>query len=55
MMGHALADHRGPGHLPRHRGQLFTDQANPTSNTLYQRLGYQPVCGWAVLVFGEPD
>jgi GNAT superfamily N-acetyltransferase len=34
---------------------LFTDQANPTSNTLYQRLGYQPACDWAVLIFGEPD
>ena len=22
---------------------LFTDQANPTSNALYARLGYQPV------------
>jgi len=34
---------------------LFTDQANPTSNTLYQRLGYQPAWDWAVLIFGEPD
>jgi uncharacterized protein len=23
---------------------LFTDLANPTSNRIYQRIGYQPVC-----------
>jgi predicted GNAT family acetyltransferase len=23
---------------------LYTDLANPTSNALYQRLGYRPVC-----------
>ena len=33
---------------------LFTDLANPTSNTLYQRLGYRPVGDWAVLTFGGP-
>jgi predicted GNAT family acetyltransferase len=31
---------------------LFTDLANPTSNTLYQRLGYRPISDWAVLTFG---
>jgi GNAT superfamily N-acetyltransferase len=31
---------------------LFTDLANPTSNTLYQRLGYRPVTDWTVLRFG---
>jgi len=31
---------------------LFTDLANPTSNTLYQRLGFGPVTDWAVLTFG---
>ena len=31
---------------------LFTDLANPTSNTLYQRLGYRPVSDWVVLRFG---
>jgi predicted GNAT family acetyltransferase len=31
---------------------LFTDLANPTSNTLYQRLGYRPVSDWTVLRFG---
>ena len=33
---------------------LFTDLANPTSNTLYQRLGFHPVSDWAVLKFGGP-
>jgi predicted GNAT family acetyltransferase len=23
---------------------LYTDLANPTSNGIYQRIGYQPVC-----------
>ena len=31
---------------------LFTDLANPTSNTLYQRLGYRPVSDWVVLRLG---
>ncbi len=30
---------------------LFTDLANPTSNALYQRLGYEPVEDWAVWSF----
>ncbi len=34
---------------------LFTDLANLTSNTLYQRLGYRPVSDWAVLRFGRPE
>ena len=34
---------------------LFTDLANPASNTLYQRLGYRPVSDWAVLRFGAPE
>jgi GNAT superfamily N-acetyltransferase len=36
---------------------LFTDLANPTSNTLYRRLGYRPIGEWAVLRFaatGQP-
>jgi predicted GNAT family acetyltransferase len=33
---------------------LFTDLANPTSNTLYQRLGYRPVSDWVVLRFAGP-
>jgi GNAT superfamily N-acetyltransferase len=31
---------------------LFTDLENPTSNTLYQRLGYRPISDWAVIRFG---
>jgi len=34
---------------------LYTDLANPTSNTLYQRLGYRPVSDWAVLRFASPE
>jgi predicted GNAT family acetyltransferase len=30
---------------------LFTDLANPTSNALYQRLGYRPVSDRHVLLF----
>ena len=33
---------------------LFTDLANPTSNTLYQRLGYRRISDWAVLRFTAP-
>jgi predicted GNAT family acetyltransferase len=35
---------------------LFTDLANPTSNSLYQNLGYQPVEDRVVLSFtaGSP-
>lgn len=25
---------------------LFTDLANPTSNAIYQKIGYRPVCDW---------
>jgi uncharacterized protein len=25
---------------------LFTDLANPTSNSIYQKIGYRPVCDW---------
>jgi predicted GNAT family acetyltransferase len=33
---------------------LFTDLENPTSNTLYQRLGYRPISDWTVIRFGAP-
>jgi RimJ/RimL family protein N-acetyltransferase len=33
---------------------LFTDLANPTSNALYQRLGYCPVSDRVHLAFGSP-
>lgn len=26
---------------------LFTDLANPTSNHIYQTIGYQPICDWS--------
>ena len=32
---------------------LFTDLANPTSNSIYQKIGYQPVCDFNEYVFGE--
>lgn len=32
---------------------LFTDLANPTSNALYQRLGYRPAGDYLVLSFGH--
>lgn len=32
---------------------LFADPANPTSNALYQRLGYAPVTDWAVYDFAR--
>ena len=34
---------------------LFTDLANPTSNALYQRLGYRPVCDRVLLHLASPD
>lgn len=33
---------------------LFTDLANPTSNSLYQRIGYRPVQDFAVYDFTSP-
>jgi predicted GNAT family acetyltransferase len=33
---------------------LFTDLANPASNTLYQRLGYRPISDWTVIRFAAP-
>jgi GNAT superfamily N-acetyltransferase len=33
---------------------LFTDLANPTSNAIYQRLGYRPVCDFVDCVLEEP-
>ncbi|MGW6390078.1 GNAT family N-acetyltransferase [Streptomyces sp. NPDC055103] len=34
---------------------LFTDLANPTSNALYQRLGYRPVTDHLGVAFTGPD
>ena len=25
---------------------LYTDLSNPTSNKIYQQIGYRPVCDW---------
>jgi GNAT superfamily N-acetyltransferase len=33
---------------------LFTDLANPTSNAIYQRLGYRPIEDSVVVEFGDP-
>jgi uncharacterized protein len=30
---------------------LFTDLANPTSNRIYQQIGYRPVCDWRDYAF----
>jgi len=32
---------------------LFTDLANPTSNAIYQHIGYQPVCEFRMIHFEE--
>jgi predicted GNAT family acetyltransferase len=32
---------------------LFTDLANPTSNSIYQRIGYRPVCDFIDHAFEE--
>jgi predicted GNAT family acetyltransferase len=33
---------------------LFTDLANPTSNKIYQQVGYRPVCDYADYSFDDP-
>jgi predicted GNAT family acetyltransferase len=33
---------------------LFTDQANPTSNKVYARVGFEPVVEMANLVISAP-
>ena len=30
---------------------LYTDLSNPTSNSIYQKIGYHPVCDWDVYSF----
>jgi uncharacterized protein len=32
---------------------LFTDLSNPTSNAIYQKIGYRPVCDFTVYKFSE--
>lgn len=34
---------------------LYADPANPTSNALYQRLGYRPIAEWAVYDFASAE
>lgn len=34
---------------------LFTNLANPISNSIYQKIGYQPVCDFTEYRFGEQD
>jgi predicted GNAT family acetyltransferase len=34
---------------------LFTDLANPTSNKIYQNIGYRPVCDYTVYVFKKGE
>ncbi len=34
------------------RCSLFTDLANPTSNSIYQQIGYRPVCDFNEYLFG---
>jgi predicted GNAT family acetyltransferase len=36
----------------RQRCFLFTDLANPTSNAIYQAIGYRPVCDMAEIELG---
>ncbi len=31
---------------------LFTDLANPTSNSIYSKIGYRPVCDYEIYTFG---
>ena len=59
MAGRVPADHtilltaaRQRGGCPGgHACPLFTDLANPTSNALYQRLGFRPVSDRVQLLF----
>jgi predicted GNAT family acetyltransferase len=32
---------------------LFTDLSNPTSNGIYQRIGYRPVCDYTEYTFSS--
>jgi predicted GNAT family acetyltransferase len=34
---------------------LYTDLANPTSNSIYQKIGYQPICEVQDWVFEQPE
>jgi len=34
---------------------LYTDLANPTSNNIYQKIGYHPICDSVILKFCQPS
>lgn len=34
---------------------LFTNLANPTSNSIYQKIGYRPMADWSYYVFKKPS
>jgi len=34
---------------------LYTDLANPTSNNIYQKIGYRPICDSVMLKFNQPS
>jgi predicted GNAT family acetyltransferase len=34
---------------------LFADLANPTSNSIYQKIGYQPVCDFEGYIFSDSE
>jgi uncharacterized protein len=36
----------------KHFCNLFTNLANPTSNSIYQKIGYRPVCDFTEYLFG---
>jgi uncharacterized protein len=36
------------------KGMLFTDLANPTSNSIYQKIGYVPVADFKHILFEKP-
>ena len=38
----------------KHFCTLFTDLSNPTSNKIYQKIGYRPVADFAMYTFMEP-
>jgi predicted GNAT family acetyltransferase len=34
---------------------LFTNLSKPTANSIYQKIGYRPMCDFAMYTFGESD
>ena len=56
--GHGTAVTAGVSQLLLDRGHkfcfLYTDLANSTSNAIYMRIGYEPVCDSRELAFAPP-